>query len=340
MSFKAGTNHQLPASSVATREELAIQQLREENRELCNELEICMQENALLNEVISTVGSTLRLDEVLQHLVDIVVRATSCQVAFIYLYDKDKERLVLASATEKYRHLVGKISMALGEGIAGWVALHGKPAFVKEQALNDPRFCYFSELEEEKFQSIMTVPIITKNHNLVGVITVQSVAPREFTEQHRTFMSNTAGLVGRAIENAQLYENTQRKLSTLTSLAVLSQTISSGLYLDDMLRSLANLTVQIMEVELCVIMLMDQAHERESEMRHQAWRLTVRATSPNLNDRAQFQSVDIDSQTLQWLREWNEKPTSQEACLRKVIGRAMTRHWNDSIRSKIRNIDP
>ena len=312
MSFRVDTNHQLPASSPAAREELAIQQLREENKELCNELEMCMQENALLNEVISTVGSTLRLDEVLQHLVDIVVRATSCQVAFIYLYDKDKERLVLASATEKYRHLVGKISMALGEGIAGWVALHGKPAFVKEQARDDPRFCYFSELEEEKFQSIMTVPIITKNYNLVGVITVQSVAPREFTEQHRTFMNNMAALVGRAIENAQLYENTQRKLSTLTSLAVLSQTISSSLYLDDMLRSLANLTVQIMEVDLCVIMLIDQIYERESETRHQAWHLTVRATSPNLNDRTQFESVDVDAQTLQRLREWNEKPSSQK----------------------------
>ena len=45
----------------------------------------------------------------------------------------------------------------------------------------------------------------------------------------------------------------------------------------------------------------------------EAWRLTVRATSPNLNDRAQFQSVDVDSQTLERLREWNEKPSSQES---------------------------
>ena len=313
MSIKAGTNHQLPAGSPLVGEEPVLEQLCQENRELRNELETCVQENALLNEVISTVGSTLRLDEVLQHLVDIVVRATSCHVAFIYLYDKEKERVVLASTTEKYRHLIGKISMALGEGIAGWVALHGKPVFVKEEALEDPRFRYFSELEEEKFQSIMTVPIITKSDNLVGVITVQSIAPREFTEQHRTFINNTAALVGRAIENAQLYENTQRKLSVLTSLAVLSQTISSGLFLDDMLRSLATLTVQIMEVDLCVIMLMDQIHERDLEIvRHPTWRLTVRATSPNLNDRAQFQSVDIDSQTLEWLRELHEKPDSQE----------------------------
>jgi GAF domain-containing protein len=313
MSFKVGTNHQLPINSADQEEALMLQQISEQNEQLRSELEMRIQENTLLNEVISTVGSTLRLDEVLQHLVDIVVRATSCQVAFIYLYDKDKERLVLASASEKYRHLVGKISMALGEGIAGWVALHGKPAFVKEQAREDPRFCYFSELEEEMFQSILTVPIITKTHNLVGVITVQSVAPREFTEQHRTFMSNTAALVGSAIENAQLYEHTQRKLSTLTSLAILSQTISSGLYLDDMLRSLANLTVQIMEIDLCVIMLMDHLQEREPEGGYQAWRLTVRATSPNLNDRTQFHSVDIDSQTLEQLRRWNEKSSRQEA---------------------------
>lgn len=312
MSIKAGTNHQLPATSPLGEEALVLQQLREEISELHNELETCMQENSLLNEIISTVGSTLRLDEVLQHLVDIMVRATSCHVAFIYLYDKDKDRVVLASTTEKYRHLVGKISMALGEGIAGWVALHGKPAFVKEEALEDPRFRYFSELEEENFQSIMTVPIITKSDNLVGVITVQSIAPREFTEQHRRFINNTAALVGRAIENAQMYENTQRKLSVLTSLAVLSQTISSGLFLDDMLRSLATLTVQIMEVDLCVIMLIDQINERDSEAaRHQAWRLTVRATSPNLNEHAQFHSVDVDSQTLELLRELNEKPSSQ-----------------------------
>jgi signal transduction protein with GAF and PtsI domain len=228
MSSKVSTNHQLPSDSPIG-EEQELQRLRAENTALRNKIEMHIQENALLNEVISTVGSTLRLDEVLRHLVDTVVRATSCQIAFIYLYDKDKDRLVLASANDKNRHMIGKISLALGEGIAGWVALHRRPIFLKDDALEDPRFRYFPELEEEKFQSIMTVPIITKNRHLIGTITVQAVAPHEFTEQHHIFMNNTAALVGNAIENAQLYENTQRKLSTLTSLSVLSQTISSAL---------------------------------------------------------------------------------------------------------------
>ncbi|HCP74395.1 MAG TPA: hypothetical protein DIU08_07105, partial [Ktedonobacter sp.] len=67
----------------------------------------------LLNEVISTIGSTLKLDEVLSHLVNIIVRATSCHAAFIYLYNKDKDRLVLASTSEQHEHLVGKIALGL-----------------------------------------------------------------------------------------------------------------------------------------------------------------------------------------------------------------------------------
>lgn len=275
-----------------------IEQLQTENAELCAALEARTQENILLNEVISTVGSTLKLDEVLGHLVDIVVRAIPCHATFFYLYDKDTERLVLASTNKQYRNFVGKIEMALGEGVTGWVGMHLEPVIIKEAAMNDPRFRYFPELEEEKFQSTLTAPIIAKDRHLIGVITLHTVAPYEFSEQDQTFIINTAALVAGAIENAQLYENTQRKLNILTTLSVMSQTISSGLYLDEMLRSLATLTVQIIEADLCVIMLMDQAKGR----------LTVRASSPNLNDRAlSFQPIDVDRHVWEKLRDFSSR---------------------------------
>src|SRR5579864_3237206 len=101
-----------------------IEQLRQENAELQKALEARTQENILLNEVISTVGSTLKLDEVLGHLVDTVSRAISCHAVFFYLYDKDKERLTLASTNKQYKKPVGKIELALGEGVTGWVGTH------------------------------------------------------------------------------------------------------------------------------------------------------------------------------------------------------------------------
>ena len=288
-----------PAQSERTHEHLS-----QEHEQLARELEARTKENILLNEVISTVGSTLRLDEVLSHVVDTVTRATSCHAAFLYLYDQEKEQLVLSSTSEPYQHHIGKISMALGEGIAGWVGMHLQPVVIREGSLNDPRFRPYPELEEEKFQSLMSVPILSKDRHLIGVITVHTVAPYEFTGQHQTFCMNTAALVGGAIENARLYESAQRKLNILASLSMLSSTITSGLYLDDMLRSLSTLAAQIMEADLCVIMLLDQARGR----------LTVRASSPQKTDRlVSFQSVDLDHQTWEKMRNSSAQEFSSHA---------------------------
>lgn len=287
-----------PTTTVQSHDELLSR-----TAELEEALEARTRENIFLNEIISTVGSTLKVGEVLRHLVDTIVRAISCHAAFIYLYEKERERLVLASTSEHYQRLVGKIELALGEGINGWVAMTLQPVFLKDNAMNDPRFRYYPELEDDKFQSIMTIPIIAKDRHLIGVITLHTVAPHEFTDYDQNFVSKTAALAAGAIENAQLYENTQRKLNVLTTLSVLSQTISSGLYLDEMLRSLATLTVQIMEADQCVILLMDQARGR----------LTVRASAPALNERAlNFQSVDIDRTTWEKLRDSNGRDQSPE----------------------------
>src|ERR1700686_252058 len=99
------------ATAAQTLEELLLR-----NAELEAALSARARENVLLNEVISTVGSTLKVDEVLRHLVDTIVRAISCHAAFIYLYEKEKERLVLSSTSSQYQHLVGKIELAMGEG--------------------------------------------------------------------------------------------------------------------------------------------------------------------------------------------------------------------------------
>ena len=120
--------------------EQTSEQLSLLNNQLRAALEARTQENMLLNEVISTVGSTLKLDEVLGHLVDIVVRAIPCHAAFFYLYDKDKERLTLASTNHQYKKLVGKIEMALGEGITGWVGLHLQPVILKRRSIERPAF--------------------------------------------------------------------------------------------------------------------------------------------------------------------------------------------------------
>lgn len=80
-----------PVNQAHSAKNESIEQLGKENEDLRMALATSRAENDLLNEVISTIGSTLNLDEVLRHLVDILVRAISCHAAFIYLYNKEKE---------------------------------------------------------------------------------------------------------------------------------------------------------------------------------------------------------------------------------------------------------
>src|SRR5438477_12928246 len=105
--------------------------------------------------------------------------------------------------------------MALGEGITGWVGMHLQPVILKEGALNDPRFRYFPELEEEKFQSTMTVSILAKDRLHIGVLTLHTADPYAFLDQLQTFLINTAAVVAGAIDNVHMFENNQLRHNTL-----------------------------------------------------------------------------------------------------------------------------
>src|SRR5215207_529491 len=173
-----------------------------------------------LRAVISTVFSTLELDEVLAGVVDIATEATGCHACLIYLVEG--ERLILRAASPVHSQVVGKLEMGLDEGVTGWVARHKEAALIPAGALHDPRMKYFPELEEERWQSMAAVPIPARSGAVIGVIVLHAAAPREFTEEDVGLLTHTATLVGGAIEDAQLYEEARERVAALTQLAAVS----------------------------------------------------------------------------------------------------------------------
>jgi GAF domain-containing protein len=180
-------------------------------------------ESDTLYAIIAAAGSSVDLSRVLDGVVSLLTEATACHACFVYIRDGD--RLRVRAASEVYAHLVGRIELGLDEGLTGWVARHGQPAFIRENALDDPRMKYVPELEEERFQSMVAVPVPARSGEVIGVVVLHTVAPREFDEDALNFLAHTASLVAGAIENARLYEEAQRRVDALTSLAGLSQRI-------------------------------------------------------------------------------------------------------------------
>src|SRR5215210_1168663 len=183
-------------------------------------------EAVTLRAVISTVFSTLEIDEVLAGVVDIATEATGSHASLIYLVDGD--RLVLRAASPVHREFVGEIEMGFDEGLTGWAATHRQAAVIRDAALDDPRMKYFPQLEEERWQSMAAVPIPSRAGDVIGVIVLHAAAPREFGEEDVELLTHTATLVGGAIEDAQLYEEARSRVDALTALAEVSQRLAAA----------------------------------------------------------------------------------------------------------------
>jgi GAF domain-containing protein len=191
--------------------------------DLAAQLERVRLESDTLYSIIKVVGSSVDLTRVLDGIVELVTEATGCHACFVYI--RDGERLRMRAASRIYAHVVGKVDFALDEGLTGWVARTGEPAFIREDALSDPRMKYVPELEEERFQSMVAVPVPARSGEVLGVVVLHTVAPREFDEGVLNFLAHTASLVAGAIENARLYEESRLRIEALTNLAELSERI-------------------------------------------------------------------------------------------------------------------
>jgi GAF domain-containing protein len=221
----------------------------------------------ILYEIVSTVGSSLDLGEVLGAIVRLLTDASAVHACFVYLIEED--RLVLRAASEPYGELVGEIALDNGEGIAWWAVEHGEPAFT-QNAVDDPRNKFVPELEEEKFQSLLSVPVSGRDGDVIGAITMHTEAPREFTAEEVELLTSTASLVAGAIENARLYEETRQRVGELEHLTELAETLARAQQLGDVLPAVAERTRQLLRSRSCHVYLLDGGTEE----------LRLRASAP------------------------------------------------------------
>ena len=244
-----------PAEENARGEEVALGPAAVAELQHDEALRSARRENETLYAVIKTVSSSLDLDRVLRGIVDIATDATGCHACFIYFLEG--ERLVMRAASPQYRQLLGKVELGLDEGLAGWVARNKAPEFIPENAMADQRMKYVPELEEERFQSMVAVPILDKAGEVMGVAVLHTAAPREFDDEVLNFLVHTASLVAGAIENAQLYEETRRRVQALTTLTELSQALAAVTVLEDLYVAVTRGARELLGADACQIYRLD-----------------------------------------------------------------------------------
>jgi signal transduction protein with GAF and PtsI domain len=189
-----------------------------------------------------------------------VTKADAC---LLYLLSDTREELILRASKNPHPKLIGRITIGLGEGITGWVAREQTRVVISSNASDDPRFKFFHNLPEDRYQAFVSVPVMAKKE-VVGVINVQHKRPRRYRPDELALLSTMANQVGGAIENARLYDEMKRKALQLETLSQVSETVVSNRLIEDMMHLMVVMTAQMMGSKICSIMLLDQ---QASELR-------------------------------------------------------------------------
>jgi signal transduction protein with GAF and PtsI domain len=152
-----------------------------------------------LEEISMLVSSDFELSDVLQLVADKLARQLNASVCNIYILE-DKE-LVLKATHGFEQEQIGQIRLKIGEGITGTVAKDMQPLNLT-RASQDPRYKVFPELNEEKYNSMLSFPITDKK-DVYGVINLQTTSMRSFPEDEIYFVSIIANLILSAIKLRQ-----------------------------------------------------------------------------------------------------------------------------------------
>jgi signal transduction protein with GAF and PtsI domain len=227
----------------------SIRQLEQALREKTREADV-------LHRISESISSTLDLEAVLRHIVEVVVEVTKADACLLYLLSESREELILRASKNPHPKLIGRITIGLGEGITGWVARERTRVVIPSNASDDPRFKFFHNLPEDRYQAFVSVPILAKKE-VVGVINVQHKRPRQYRSDELALLSTIATQVGGAIENARLYAEMRRKALQLDTLSQVSETLASNRLIEDVLQLIVTMTAQMMNSKICSLMLLD-----------------------------------------------------------------------------------
>ncbi len=152
------------------------------------------------------------------------------------------------------------------EGITGWVARTGEPLLVPDTS-QEPRYVW---MQGSNTRSELTVPLklasVPGNRpSVIGVLDAQSDRINAFDESDLAVMQSLANQAAIAIENARLYESSNRQVAQLTALQETSRAIASTLERDALLKLIMAQATALLDADGGLINLVDW-EQREDEV--------------------------------------------------------------------------
>ena len=206
------------------------------------------------------VTAVLNLDELLQHIPQMISRLTEFSAFAAYLIDERRGDLYIAYAVGYPEDQVKHVRLRVGQGIVGSAVAEARPILVHD-VLADPRYIEIVP----GTRSELIVPLIRKR-KVIGALNLLRTSAIRFTELDETILRQFAAAVAVALENARLFKRERQYADTLETLGEIGREVSSILDLDALLTRIGQLAKRLIDYRTFGILLVNEA-TNELEMK-------------------------------------------------------------------------
>jgi GAF domain-containing protein len=214
----------------------------------------------LINRIGQELSATLDMKSLLRKVVINVHEGLGYDIVFIFLLDEGGDNLVCQAAvtTSPEYQLETGFTVPVSGSIMGR-AVRQRESILVPDAKHDPDFFRFAGQAEVK--SLLAVPL---GHGEVvyGVMELASTQENAFNETDLLAMESLAVQVSIALDNAQLYNQAQRRLLEQGIVHQIGQDLTAILDYQELMRAVVRHMTRALDTSSCLVALYDPVRER------------------------------------------------------------------------------
>jgi putative methionine-R-sulfoxide reductase with GAF domain len=185
-------------------------------------------------EVSHRLSTILDREQLISEVVHEVQTAFDYYHVHIYLYDPERQKLQMAGGTGQAAKMMLARNHAIqpGQGLVGQAAAANLAVLVPDVALNEN---WLPNPLLPDTRSEIAVPIAVGSH-VLGVLDVQHNVSQGLNEEDQSLLQSVANQIAVALNNAQLYEQTQRVAEHEALVNRINQQIQRAATVEDVLQ--------------------------------------------------------------------------------------------------------
>ncbi|MBU4240187.1 MAG: SpoIIE family protein phosphatase [Actinobacteria bacterium] len=207
-----------------------------------------LQEFQALSNLGQAIVSTIDLEKVLGHILEVATSLMQVKMGSILLLDPGRKYLQAKAEMGLARSWVQKEKIGVDRSIAGVAIRRNEYVLVRDAELTGFELPWAAA--GRKIRSALSIPI-TVEEEPIGVIELYDTTPKSYTDLDITMLTTLGPQAGVAIKNAGLFREEQRLRRQAIILTEIAQASIESRDLDELLETITEKTAAALGVDRC-----------------------------------------------------------------------------------------